>query len=144
MTKPPRLAAWLLETTVAASHRDAVIGDLYEEFAEYVVPARGRFGARVWFCWQVARSLPPLFFRSWERASLTRAAAAVVGAGIAATVPATALIAVRTFVLQQVPLKTTAELSVSFSVALLGMIMATAACGVVAAIEVVNTDRRNR
>ena len=81
--------------------------------------ARSRCLRKCWYCWQVARSLAPLFFRSWERASVTRASTAIVAAAVAATVPATALLTLRSFALSQVPLKTTAELSAVFAVTLL-------------------------
>ena len=144
MIAPPRIAAWLLERTLAASDRDAVAGDLCEEFNVYIVPERGALVGRWWYRWQVARSLAPLVFRSWERASLQRAAAAAVSAAAVATVPAALLTMLRTFVLQQVPLKTTAELSVAFGLALLMLVLVTAAAGFAAAIHLLNTERRER
>jgi hypothetical protein len=119
MTGPPRLAEWLLASSLTASERDAVVGDLSEEFSTLIVRQRGELRARWWYRWQVARSLAPLFFRSWERASLTRASIAIASAAVAATVPGVLLIMLRSFVLQQVPLKTTAELSPAFGLALL-------------------------
>jgi hypothetical protein len=52
---------------------------------------------------------------------------AVLGAGVLAAIPATLLILLRTFVLRQVPLKTTAEMSTTFAV-MLGVVVAVAGC----------------
>jgi hypothetical protein len=143
MSAPPRLAVWILEAVVPTSDGEAIAGDLAEEFAGHVVPARGAAFARWWYCWQVARSLAPLFFRSWQRASLTRATVAVIGAGLAATGPAAALLALRTFVLQQVPLKTTTELSLLFIAALVVIVAATAGAGLTGAVRWLQVRRRN-
>jgi hypothetical protein len=143
MTAPPRLSAWLLDATLAAADRDAVTGDLWEEYTVHVVPQRGVLLARWWYRWQVARSLAPLFFRSWEEASVARASAALVGGASLATVPAGALIVLRTFVLLQVPLKTTAEPSLAFSAALAAVVMLASMCGVAAAIRVLRAESRN-
>src|SRR5262245_26341831 len=40
--KPPRLATWILESLVDGPHRDGLIGDLHEQFAE------GRSAAWYW------------------------------------------------------------------------------------------------
>ncbi len=140
---PPRLAAWLLEATLAASDRDAVAGDLWEEFNTHVVPRRGVVTARWWYRWQVARSLAPLFFRSWEKASLARAAGALIAAA-ASTVPATALILLRSFVLQQVPLKATAEPSLAFIVTLAVVVVCAGIAGVAAAGRILGAQPRHR
>ena len=144
MTAPPRLSAWLLEATLATSQRDAVTGDLWEEFNVHVVPRRGVLMARWWFRWQVARSLAPLFVRSWERASGARASAALVGAAVLGTGPASALILLRTFVLQQVPLKTTEEPSLAFAVALSAVVVMASVCGVAVAVRVLTAEPRDR
>jgi hypothetical protein len=134
MIAPPRFSERLLATSLALSDRDAVVGDLAEEFTTYVVRQRGAFMARWWYRWQVARSLAPLFFRSWERATLSTASSALGVAAVTATLPPTLLVMTRTFVLQQVPLKTTAEMSMAFASALLGVTALAMAAGVVAAI----------
>ena len=144
MTGPPPVAAWLLEAALAASERDAVIGDLREEYCRYIVPSRGAAAARRWYWWQVARSVAPLWGRAWERASLSRAVTAIVTAALAAMVPALLLVLLRSFVLQQVPLKTTAELSPAFAFSLLGVFLLTGALGLAAALGVLNADTRNR
>jgi hypothetical protein len=144
MKAPPRLASWLLASALAASHRDAVLGDLCEEFNTYIVPSRGAVRAHWWYAVQVIRSLAPLFLRSWERASVLRASVAVVGAGLLSTVPASGLLMLRAFVLQHVPLKTTAELSVEFAVLLGAVVLSTGALGVAAAIRVLNADPGER
>ena len=143
MTAPPRLSAWLLDAALAAADRDAVTGDLWEEFTVHVVPRRGVLLARWWYRWQVARSLAPLVFRSWEKASLARASAALIGGAGLATVPAGALIVLRTFVLQQVPLKTTPEPSLAFGVALGIVVVLAGICGVAAAVRVLRAEPRD-
>ena len=144
MNAPPRFASWLLASALAASDRDAVLGDLCEEFNTYIVPSRGAVGARWWYCLQVIRSIAPLFFRSWERASVIRASVAVVGAGLMSTAPASGLLMLRAFVLQQVPLKTTAELSVQFAALLGAVVLSASVLSVAAAIRVLNADSRER
>lgn len=140
MTTPPKVALWLLDVS-RLPEGEAIAGDLWEEFHGHVVPARGAAFAKAWYCWQVARSLAPLFFRSWERASVTRASAAVAAAAVAATVPATALLSLRSFVLSQVPLKTTAEFSAAFLVALVAVAAVTGLLGLAMAIRVLHPKR---
>jgi hypothetical protein len=59
MTKPPRLAIWLLTRRLSAEWREFVVGDLAEEFATRSAdsPAAGH----AWFWWQTLRCLaaPP-------------------------------------------------------------------------------------
>jgi hypothetical protein len=105
MTYPPRFASWVLAATLVPD-AEAIAGDLCEDM---------RHRSRAWYTWQVARSLAPLFFRSWQRASVTRASAAMLVAGATAMVPTAALLSVRSFALSQVPLKTTPELSPLFA-----------------------------
>jgi hypothetical protein len=144
MIAPPRISAWLLEYTLAAPERDAVSGDLCEAFNVEIVPKRGLVSARWWYRWQVARSLAPLILRSWERASVQRGSAAIVTAALVATMPTAALVLLRTFVLQQVPLKTTADMSVSFAFALLVLALACGAVGLAAAIRILNAESGER
>jgi hypothetical protein len=141
---PPRLTAWLLEFTLAASDRDAVAGDLWEEFNTHVLPQRGAITARWWYRWQVARSLAPIFFRSWEKASLARAAGALTAAAAASTLPATALVLLRSFVLQQVPLKATAEPSLAFIVTLAVVVVGAGVGGLAVAGRVLGAQPRHR
>jgi hypothetical protein len=131
---PPALAVWLLEAALPPADGEAIAGDLHEEFREHVLPARGPWLARWWYRWQVARSLAPLFLRSWQRATIARASAAVVAAGVIATLPATLLLLLRSFVLQQVPLKTTAEISPAFAAGLGAVMLLTAAAALGTAI----------
>lgn len=119
MNQAHRFASWLLAATLLPD-ADAIAGDLMEE-----MPTR----SRAWFVWQVARSLAPLFFRSWQRASVTRASAAMVAAAAAATMPAAALLSLRSFALSQVPLKTTSEASPLFLVLLLVVLAVSALTG---------------
>ena len=121
MTHPPRFASWLLEATLLPD-AEAIAGDLLEE-----MPQR----SRAWYVWQVTRSLAPLFFRSWQRASVTRASAAMMSAAAVATMPAAALLSVRSFTLSQVPLKTASELSTGFALLLFVVLAASSAVGLV-------------
>jgi hypothetical protein len=116
MTRPPRFASWVLSATLLPD-ADAIAGDLYEE-----MPHR----SRAWYVWQVARSLAPLFFRSWQRASVARASTAIVAAAAVATMPAAALLSLRAFTLSQVPLKTTSDAS-PFFLAILMVVLALSA-----------------
>jgi hypothetical protein len=134
MTHPPRLATWLLGATLLPD-ADAIEGDLLEEFRP-----RKRL-ARVWYVWQVTRSLAPLFFRSWQRASVTRASVALVAAAAAATLPAAGLLSLRSFALSQVPLKTTAELSSPFALLLVAVVLATALIGFVIGARLLQDSR---
>jgi hypothetical protein len=58
---PPRVATWLLGRAVPESNRDAVLGDLAEEYA---LRARSRDGATVsrWYWGQVCRSIPSVMW----------------------------------------------------------------------------------
>ena len=142
LVAPPRTASWLLSAVLPTFDGEAIAGDLFEEFQEHIVPARGVVFARWWYCWQVARSLAPLFFRSWERASVTRASVAVLSAGVAATIPASLLLMLRSFVLSQVPLKTTSELSLMFGIVLALIVAATSAIAVAMALRILTPPRR--
>ncbi|HEX7088620.1 MAG TPA: ADOP family duplicated permease [Longimicrobiales bacterium] len=51
--RPPRLAERLLAWSAPAEHRDAMLGDLAEEFARDVLPALGAVRARRWY-WRQA------------------------------------------------------------------------------------------
>jgi hypothetical protein len=141
---PPRIASWLLEASLPSLDGEAIAGDLHEEFATHIVPARGVFRARWWYRRQVARSLAPLYFRSWQRASIFRASVAIVCAGFTAVVPATLIVMVRTFVLQQVPLKTTAELSFAFAMLLVAVATVAAVFSVAVAVRVLAARRTER
>ena len=65
MTRPPRLAIWLLTIRLSAEWRDFVVGDLEEEFAtRSELAARSGVSpvaARAWFWWQTIRCVaaPP-------------------------------------------------------------------------------------
>lgn len=121
MTHPPRFASWLLAATLLPD-AEAIAGDLLEE-----MPQR----SRAWYVWQVTRSLAPLFFRSWQRASVTHASAAMISAAAVATMPAAALLSLRSFTLSQVPLKTASELSTGFALLLFVVLAASSAVGLV-------------
>ena len=144
MTTPPRIAAWLLEFSLPPAEREALAGDLWEEFRRHVVPTRGVTRARWWYRSQVARSLMPLIVRSFERAPLLRASMAMVSAALTAIVPTSMLVLLRSFVLQQVPLKTTAEPSIAFVVLLVSVGVLASLCGMASAVLLLNSEPRNR
>lgn len=50
---PPRWAERLLRACLDPRDRDTIAGDLLEEYREVVRPARGRFGANLWYLTQV-------------------------------------------------------------------------------------------
>jgi hypothetical protein len=58
--EPPRSAEFLLFVFLDPSDRDAVIGDLTEEYESELVPRFGLARARAWYWVQVFRSLMPL------------------------------------------------------------------------------------
>ena len=60
--RPPRLAAALLSVAVDPRRRDAVLGDLAEEYGERASET-GRVRARLWYWLQVLGSIPPLLGR---------------------------------------------------------------------------------
>jgi hypothetical protein len=132
---PPRLATWLLELTLPTVDGEALAGDLCEEYRAHIVPDRGLRQANWWYRRQVARSLAPLVFRAWQRASVARASLAVGGAAMLAAAPAVLLLALRGFVLQQVPLKTTSELSAGFAVLLATVAIAATGGAIAAAVR---------
>ena len=57
MIRPPRIALWLHEQSLAADDREAVIGDLVEEFAARA--AHDPWAARLWVWTQTCRSRRP-------------------------------------------------------------------------------------
>lgn len=85
MTSPPRYVESLLEALGAEpGYRDAVVGDLAEEFRirhELI----GRRAARRWYRSQAVRAVPPLV-RSWWRGVRARDLAHLFGLGITAFV----------------------------------------------------------
>src|SRR6185369_14361740 len=54
---PPLWAEALLRALLAQRSRDAIAGDLLEEYRESVVPATGRFRAQLWYIRQVVSFL---------------------------------------------------------------------------------------
>jgi hypothetical protein len=50
---PPAWAEAVLRILVNPRDRDMIAGDLIEEYRETVIPARGAFRARIWYCRQV-------------------------------------------------------------------------------------------
>jgi hypothetical protein len=55
---PPRWAEVLLERLLPHHAREAIAGDLREEYIESVLPRRGMFGARLWYIRQVMSFAP--------------------------------------------------------------------------------------
>jgi hypothetical protein len=138
---PPVLAVWLLESALPDADGEAISGDLHEEFRAHILPTRGARSARWWFRWQVVRSLAPLFFRSWQRASVTRASLALVLAALVSSAPAALLLTLRAFILQQVPLKTTAVFSTTFAIALALVVACATATAFAVATRLLFPDR---
>src|SRR5262245_20552144 len=56
--RPPPLARRFLRRLVPPGVRDALVGDLDEEFDRKVAPSRSRRSANWWYWRQVLRSLP--------------------------------------------------------------------------------------
>lgn len=82
-TLPPRVTTWLVRRFVPPAHREAILGDLIEEYA-----IRCRSSARlvvVWYWGQVCRSIAPLLWIRLRRerwmSTLSVAIAAYVAAG---------------------------------------------------------------
>lgn len=65
LPNPPRWAEILLRGLLAPRDREAVAGDLLEEYREVVVPSRGRIGARLWYLHQVLSLLTAVRIRQW-------------------------------------------------------------------------------
>ena len=63
---PGRVALWILKPIVPKVYREALIGDLLEEY-EIVIVVSGPANASRWFWGQVLRSIPPLLLRRLER-----------------------------------------------------------------------------
>lgn len=53
LVTPPRWAEWVLRMFLARENRDAVSGDLLEEYREVIVPERGPRRANRWYAAQV-------------------------------------------------------------------------------------------
>jgi hypothetical protein len=53
LATPPRWAEWVLRMFLARQNREAVSGDLLEEYREVIVPERGRGPANIWYAGQV-------------------------------------------------------------------------------------------
>ena len=56
---PPRLAQFLLRRVLAPRDIPYVLGDLAEEYHEYLASGRGRWWVRVWYWKQVGESIAP-------------------------------------------------------------------------------------
>ena len=68
---PPRPALWLLSRTIPPDCRDAVLGDLEEEFAAHVLPRQGVRRARFWF-WLQTLSLVHAYVLTRRNSSAAR------------------------------------------------------------------------
>jgi hypothetical protein len=62
-SSPPTFACWLLESVLPDPYREAILGDLIEEFALRIEPA-SPFAASRWFWSQACRSVPSLIWCS--------------------------------------------------------------------------------
>jgi len=62
-SSPPTFACWLLETVVPTSYREAILGDLIEEYT-LRTESTSRFTASRWFWSQTCRSAPSMVWSS--------------------------------------------------------------------------------
>jgi len=60
---PPTFACWLLESFLPDLYREAILGDLVEEYT-LRIESTSRFTASCWFWSQACRSLPPTVWSS--------------------------------------------------------------------------------
>ncbi len=68
--RPPRVASWIVSASLAADERDAVMGDLQEEFA-VLAAERSAAEARRWYWKQTVLSVAPNLSRRAARPSLS-------------------------------------------------------------------------
>jgi putative ABC transport system permease protein len=68
-TTPPRLARWLLRRTLDGAARSAIVGDLDEEFARYMVRQVGARAARRWYWHQAIMSIAACLQAKADRSS---------------------------------------------------------------------------
>jgi hypothetical protein len=74
MSRLPALARWILARVLPPCDRDAVLGDLDEEFNQFVAPGRNAAAARWWYARQALGSVPhALRLRSRARRHGSRA-----------------------------------------------------------------------
>jgi hypothetical protein len=79
----PRVATWLLGCLLPPRDREAVLGDLIEEYAIRAGSAPLSTVAR-WYWWQVSRSIPQILWSSIRREGLLSTLGVAFGAYIAA------------------------------------------------------------
>jgi hypothetical protein len=60
---PPTLASWLLESVLPAYYRDAMLGDLVEEYT-LQTESTSAFAASLWFWCETCRAMPFLMWSS--------------------------------------------------------------------------------
>ena len=70
--RPPRVAEYLLRICTDSRDREALLGDLQEEFGEHISPERGRLKAAFWYWRQTLATLkhtrlPPRLFPREEK-----------------------------------------------------------------------------
>jgi len=75
----PGLARVLLRACAPGHQREALYGDIEEEFHESVLPQKGLAAARAWYWRQVVHSAPLLLSVRWQRSQVTRSVVAVCG-----------------------------------------------------------------
>ncbi|MEW6323613.1 MAG: hypothetical protein AB1635_21280 [Acidobacteriota bacterium] len=141
MTRPPAFALWLLEQGLPARDRDAIVGDLCEEYSAHAAPALGSRRARAWFWRQVMTSVVFQIVRAWERASTPRASAALATSAALALAPGAALLWLRAYVLFHVPLRADATPSTAFAAVLIVLLVASTAAALRLGIAMLDASR---
>ena len=99
---PPRLALWLLSTVLALNDRDAILGDLIEEF---------EMQSSAWFWLQTLRSIGPTLAGRWRQGELQETILLPV---LLVMLPFRALDLLWTYILSNVPLRTAADRPLGF------------------------------
>jgi len=99
--KPPRAAELLLLAIAGEAEAEFVSGDLAEDFG-LICARRGPRTARLWYSWQVARSVPSLLALRVRSGELT---GAILRAVLGVLLPLVALDQLWRFVYSQIPLK---------------------------------------
>ena len=88
--RPPRVATWLIGQVLPDSDRDAVLGDLAEEYT-LLTQSASSADASAWYWQQTATSVLPVVWWSLRKAAGLGTIAVAIGAFLVATVVETAV-----------------------------------------------------